>query len=847
MNQLYGTPPTGQSVVEYAIAYTQLGWSLCEIPLGQKGPRTAEWNAPQNVVSTAEQAAAKFGLTPLNMGLVHAYSMTASIDVDHYEWTKHILATWGVDLDELLNQGMRVISREGRAKVIFRLPVWAQHLKMAKITWPAENPKHPNDRITIFELRTGLVQDVLPPSIHPDTQQPYQWMFGKTPWNYPADGAMLPVVVAEMWNRIEELRPEMENLCPWRKADVGPKRVMRYRAPETGGLDIIGKFNSACHITDMLGQAGYRLKGKRWLAPSSSTNIPGVVVFDDGPQSKCYSHHASDILNDGFAHDSFDLFVLFEHGGDLQRALNDAAQRLGLDRNARPADIVTAVDFTELVANERAKRAARLRMAVVDQATGEITAQGPARASAGPDLSVISQVSPCPLDLQKLPAMLKKYMSWTLSSAARQRAMLALAAGITLFGVVLGRKVMTSTGLRTNAMIIGVAPTGLGKDHARKTNKVLLSATKAADRMGPEELASGAGLMTLLRDHPATLVQLDEFGLYLGGVTSKQAGMHDRSVIETLMKASTSAETVMHGKARADSKANPVQDVPYPCLCVHGTTTPGTLFAAMKSEHVMSGLLNRFLVIFEPDTNPPRQYNSIGEPPEELVDWINAACEISGGPGGNLEGANPAAPIVVAHDAAAMKILSDFDDWIQVRIRQLRGTGMDSLWARAWEHASRLSLIFACLNRTAAQLKEQAEGGTLRIDFADAEFAVSFTKWLTEELAKQCEAEMHDSDFEAVSKSVAAVLDKKGAEGMTMRDITNLCRQFRSLDPQSRSKVLQGLQETEFAFSLYADKGGLVKRKSLRWFHESYREEVQAKIDASSSVSNVIPFPAADV
>lgn len=50
-------------------------------------------------------------------------------------------------------------------------------------------------------------------------------------------------------------------------------------------------------------------------------------LFEDG---RCYSHHASDPLNDGHAHDAFSVFCILAHGGNVTAAVKAAAESLGL-------------------------------------------------------------------------------------------------------------------------------------------------------------------------------------------------------------------------------------------------------------------------------------------------------------------------------------------------------------------------------------------------------------------------------------------------------------------------------------------------------------------------------------
>jgi hypothetical protein len=143
-------------------AYIRHGWSLVPIPAGTKGPRTPAWNLKENALRSQTDLPAGFGI-----GLAHAYSGTMALDIDNWNATvKH-----GIDLAALYAAPDAVIvdsSRPGHGKLLYAMPFALPSKKIIV------------DGVTAFELRcataSGLtVQDVLPPSIHPDTGQPYRW------------------------------------------------------------------------------------------------------------------------------------------------------------------------------------------------------------------------------------------------------------------------------------------------------------------------------------------------------------------------------------------------------------------------------------------------------------------------------------------------------------------------------------------------------------------------------------------------------------------------------------------------------------------------------------------------
>ena len=156
------TDPVGRPLLA---EYCHAGWHLVPIPAGQKGPVTARWNAKELCVTDPDVAEWLDG----NVGLAHAYSGTCAVDLDDLAACSVWLAERNIDLSALLDapDAVRIESRPGRGKLLYRL-----------------SKPLPSYRLGSLELRcasaTGLtVQDVLPPSIHPDTGRPYQWRYNR--------------------------------------------------------------------------------------------------------------------------------------------------------------------------------------------------------------------------------------------------------------------------------------------------------------------------------------------------------------------------------------------------------------------------------------------------------------------------------------------------------------------------------------------------------------------------------------------------------------------------------------------------------------------------------------------
>jgi len=172
-----------------ALAYTECGFKLCRIAKGSKKPTDTAWQ--DNPIDP--QKAGDHGL-----GIIHKLSGTCAIDFDDMEGARAWFANEGMDIDEYLDGDDAVQIKSGRnnrAKLLFRVPPGINLLNTHKI----KN----SDGSMMIEFRcTGEggkgIQDVLPPSIHPDTGNAYEWGGAGDYQHLP----LLPTPLLDLWLRL---------------------------------------------------------------------------------------------------------------------------------------------------------------------------------------------------------------------------------------------------------------------------------------------------------------------------------------------------------------------------------------------------------------------------------------------------------------------------------------------------------------------------------------------------------------------------------------------------------------------------------------------------------------------
>lgn len=266
------------------------------------------------------------------IGLIHELSGTCTLDIDNIEHSQIALESVGVNLAQLMRDGVRIESgRANRSKLIFKAPVGVE-LKRHALNWV--NELNPKESDVVFELRGGMTQDVLPPSIHPDTNKPYLWCGDWT--NLPE----LPPELLNIWTQWDIAKDVLKSACPWHvekedyKAQNAPMRVFK-----GGHDDVIGAFNQRMNLINLLTNYGYkRITKTRLLSPHSKSKLAGCILLSGEGVDKVYIHHASDPLGDGYAHTAFGVYLYYQHNNDLKAAVKEAALLLDMDYKKPPED-----------------------------------------------------------------------------------------------------------------------------------------------------------------------------------------------------------------------------------------------------------------------------------------------------------------------------------------------------------------------------------------------------------------------------------------------------------------------------------------------------------------------------
>lgn len=226
--------------------YLDLGWKICKIEPGTKGPKTPGWNARENALTNLDGV--------LGAGLLHAYSGTCAIDIDDWEKSESYLQEHGIDLTMLfIDPNAVTISSgtQGRGKLLYKLPTPLPTIKVA-------------DGKLEFRCATKegtSVQDVLAPSIHPSGRK---YVMKGDPANMPE----LPAALLRIWQgNLRDVAPVTPAASKTGQTSLAElERLLKAQDPNMG-YDDWYKIGAILHHETEGSEEGLAL-WDRWSAPS---------------------------------------------------------------------------------------------------------------------------------------------------------------------------------------------------------------------------------------------------------------------------------------------------------------------------------------------------------------------------------------------------------------------------------------------------------------------------------------------------------------------------------------------------------------------------------------------------
>jgi hypothetical protein len=463
----------------------------------------------------------------------------------------------------------------------------------------------------------------------------------------------------------------------------------------------------------------------------------------------CFSSNANLPTDKGLS--PFGLLSHLEHRGDCAQTARDLRAR-GFGGH----DAVADVDLSGILGDHPAPEAPPV----------VLLEEPPAPDAADP--------GPLPIDLLNVPGFIGEVIEYNLATSLYPLPPLALAGALALMGTMAGRKVKDEMDNRTNVYLIGTAASGAGKDQARKVNRNILYYAGAGHMEGPEDIASDAGLISVVEAQPAVLFQLDEIGRFLKTLSNAAQNPHLFGIMSVLMKLYTSSNSIYKGKAysqrgkerkRKGAEIEENHEILNPCVSVYGTGVPEDFYSAMTLENLENGSLAR-MMIFEGEA--PASINRCKPQPipasihDQAMAWANLQVD-----SGDLGPCSTQTITATATPEATGRLEQCRDAAYAERGRGDRAGA--AIWSRCAEKAYRLALIYACSQNSLAL---SAGSGSVCIDESAADWACRLAEWNTRRMIWLAERWVSSSQFEDWMKKFHRYMAEHGGKA-TQRDLCN--------------------------------------------------------------------------
>jgi len=616
---------------------------------------------------------------------------------------------------------------------------------------------------SVLEILSDGRQTVMPPTIHPDTGQPYKWISGSLD-----DLDDLPEFPDDVIKELERITGH--KVIQYKSGDGIWRHINEealHRLDEWIPL-VISEYTNTQH--------GYRCRAF-WRG---GTNVMSVSIHKSGIKD--------------FGIDEALTPINFVIKASTEPMTPDKAARwLKNVLDIKDPSTVTIAKMPESSGNIVKAMGGAI---VIGKTCPDVDATAREEVSGHTDTNTNRKVKGVGAaggftgDLLRPPGILGDLVRWINDTSLKPQPELAIPAAISTLGTILSHRVQSPTGLRTNFLMIGTGASGCGKDHARKLmREFMCTHLDMEGSIGGNRIASSRGLFVRLMQEKGVLFYLlDEIGHMLGGLTSGKAGVYQRDIMTMFTELFSCANSAYSGGDYADPKFRGNDEggelIDQPCLNVYGVTVPEIFFNAMASSNRLDGFLPRWLVFHSDNPDPDMEMRTINtEPPEELSKKIlelrNMPTNVD--PQGNVDAISKVRPMVVTHSEEAAKCIGAYMRTVKKRRTWGRreNDGSDMFWARAVEHAMKLALVASAGEATTS-------GEAMRWSVATVDKAIAA-------LVEKSNEMISDNIQEQTMKRMVQII--KGRRGwMKYRDIV---RKTQFMTGRQRRETLESLVEGE--------------------------------------------------
>ncbi|GGE18300.1 hypothetical protein GCM10011390_41840 [Aureimonas endophytica] len=373
---------------------------------------------------------------------------------------------------------------------------------------------------------------------------------------------------------------------------------------------------------------------------------------------------------------------------------------------------------------------------------------------------------------------------WICDTARRPQPSLALGAALTIVGTAAGRQFVGPTGSGTHLYVLGLAPTGQGKDHALQQIARIMRAAQLGMHVGPSEFISMPAVINFLLRSPLTVCPMDEFGDFMARILHKKASSFERSVAKVLR----SMWGISFGEYQSPEWAGrSASTIHAPALSIYGVSTPEQFWRALEGAAIEDGTVNRFTLVGgdqrsidrDPDFDPHVV-------PQCILDGLKSIYERSGAVQLGRRNDSAANPSDVRRelpwqDAEAQGAFETFKTATEAKIED---PATSAFYARTVEMAVRIATVVA-IGRV---------GGQESVSLRDIEFGIAMAETSSAMMLLGAQDYLSNSEHQSQAQKIRRIIKSRG--GRIQRKALLVAMQH-SLRARDLNDLLKAMEEAD--------------------------------------------------
>ncbi len=382
------------------------------------------------------------------------------------------------------------------------------------------------------------------------------------------------------------------------------------------------------------------------------------------------------------------------------------------------------------------------------------------------------------------PGLVGDIARWIVDTSRRPQPELAIGAALAIVGTVAGRQFAGPTRSGTHLYVLGLAPTGKGKDHPLQQISRIMSAASLGHHIGPSEFISMPAVVNFLTRKPLSICPMDEFGGFMKRINSRRASGFESSISKVLR---TMWSSSFAPYLTPEWASKPSETIHSPSITIFGASTPEQFYSAMEGASLEDGTLNRFLLMSGRSSASERDpLQDAAVVPTDIVDRLRRIYFRSG----ELASAIRNDPNADPSTSNQLRLLPWCPDGAQTRygdfsreIERLMDKDVEAsaFYARTVEMSLRIATIVAIGRLDDEQVRR-----------ADMEFGIEVAHQSARFMASGAADYMADNENQANAQRIMRAI--KGRKGRaSQRDLMRSLQN--SIRPRDLRELLQALCE----------------------------------------------------